>query len=104
MTEEQTAAVLEFDEHPGSRFAQSSPSLLRGLSPAAYRQPYARPGDARASRSQGSYGRQLAQSPDNVWINVALTYQGLKALGVPQASLDSFSPEFQQGMAARAEK
>ena len=35
-------------------------------------------------------------------INVALTFQGLKALGVPQASLDSFSPEFQQGMAARA--
>ena len=24
--------------------------------------------------------------PDKVWINVALTYQGLKALGVPQAS------------------
>ena len=35
-------------------------------------------------------------------MNVALTFQGLKALGVPQASLDSFSPEFQQGMAARA--
>ena len=27
---------------------------------------------------------------------------GLKALGVPQASLDSFAPEFRQGMAARA--
>jgi Dyp-type peroxidase family len=36
------------------------------------------------------------------WIMVALTYSGLKALGVPQTSLDSFSPEFQQGMAARA--
>jgi Dyp-type peroxidase family len=35
-------------------------------------------------------------------VAVALTYQGLKALGVPQASLDSFAPEFQQGMAARA--
>ena len=35
-------------------------------------------------------------------MNVALTFQGLKALGVPQASLDGFSPEFQQGMAARA--
>ena len=41
--------------------------------------------------------------PDKVWINVALTFQGLKALGVPQASLESFSPEFQQGMAARAQ-
>lgn len=36
------------------------------------------------------------------WVNVALTFQGLKALGVPQASLESFAPEFQQGMAARA--
>ena len=35
-------------------------------------------------------------------INVALTFQGLRALGVPQDSLDSFSPEFQRGMAARA--
>jgi Dyp-type peroxidase family len=33
---------------------------------------------------------------------VAFTYQGLKALGVPQASLDSFAPEFRAGMAARA--
>jgi Dyp-type peroxidase family len=35
-------------------------------------------------------------------VSVALTYAGLKALGVPQASLDSFAWEFQQGMAARA--
>ena len=34
---------------------------------------------------------------------MALTYQGLLALGVPSASLDSFAPEFRQGMAARAE-
>ena len=33
---------------------------------------------------------------------IALSYQGLKALGVPRASLESFPPEFQQGMAARA--
>jgi hypothetical protein len=39
---------------------------------------------------------------DTAWVNLGLTCQGLKALGVPQASLDSFSPEFQQGMAARA--
>ena len=36
-------------------------------------------------------------------LTVAFTYHGLKALGVPQASLDSFAPEFRQGMAARAE-
>jgi Dyp-type peroxidase family len=38
----------------------------------------------------------------DTWVSVALTYQGLKALGVPPESLDSFSWEFRQGMAARA--
>src|SRR5436190_12309291 len=44
-------------------------------------------------------------SPDpagDAWITAAFTYNGLKALGVPQASLDSFAPEFREGMAARA--
>lgn len=36
-------------------------------------------------------------------INLALSYEGLKALGVPQSSLDSFPVEFRQGMPARAE-
>jgi Dyp-type peroxidase family len=35
-------------------------------------------------------------------LGVALGFHGLKALGVPEASLASFAPEFQQGMAARA--
>jgi Dyp-type peroxidase family len=39
---------------------------------------------------------------DPVALGVALSFQGLKALGVPEASLASFAPEFQQGMAARA--
>lgn len=44
----------------------------------------------------------LTSPAGDAWVAVALSYQGLKALGVPQASLESFSPEFQQGMAARA--
>jgi Dyp-type peroxidase family len=47
-------------------------------------------------------GRPSADPAHDAWITVAFTYQGLKALGVPQDSLDSFAPEFQQGMAARA--
>ena len=46
-----------------------------------------------------------AGSPDpdrEAWAAVALTFQGLKALGVPEDTLASFPPEFQQGMAARA--
>lgn len=38
----------------------------------------------------------------DAWVSVSLTYSGLRALGVPQDSLDSFAWEFQQGMAARA--
>ena len=38
----------------------------------------------------------------DTWISAALSFRGLKALGVPQASLASFAPEFRQGMAARA--
>src|SRR4051794_33721175 len=44
-----------------------------------------------------------SESPSrDTWVSVALSFQGLKALGVPQASLDTFPPQFQQGMAARA--
>src|SRR3984957_13472034 len=36
------------------------------------------------------------------WLGIAFTYQGLMALGLPSASLDSFPQEFREGMAARA--
>ena len=43
------------------------------------------------------------QSPAaDSWVSISLTFAGLKALGVPNDSLDSFEPEFQHGMAARA--
>src|SRR6516164_8710378 len=40
----------------------------------------------------------------DTWVSVALTYQGLRVLGVPPASLESFAWEFRQGMAARAKE
>ena len=43
-----------------------------------------------------------ANPTENASVSVAFTYRGLEALGVPQESLDSFAPEFRQGMAARA--
>ena len=48
-----------------------------------------------------SVGHQTSPAGD-AWVSVSLTFQGLKALGVPQESLDSFPPEFRLGMAARA--
>ena len=47
-------------------------------------------------------GRPTSDPSRAAWITVAFTHEGLKALGVPQESLDSFAPEFRQGMAARA--
>ena len=52
----------------------------------------------RAARSWPRPRSRPARRRDT-WVSVALTYQGLKALGVPQASLDSFAWEFRQGMA-----
>lgn len=46
--------------------------------------------------------RSLAAPPAGAWVTVALSYQGLRAVGIPDESLASFAPEFQQGMAARA--
>lgn len=45
-----------------------------------------------------------AQVDQEAWVSAALTFQGLKALGVPQDSLDSFPIEFRQGMATRASR
>ena len=47
-------------------------------------------------------GRPASDPARDAWITAAFTYNGLKALGVPQRSLDSFAPEFREGMAARA--
>ena len=43
-----------------------------------------------------------ASPAGEAWVSASLSFHGLKALGVPQDSLDSFAWEFRQGMAARA--
>lgn len=40
----------------------------------------------------------------DTWIGVAISHEGLKALGLPPSSLESFPLSFRQGMAARAEQ
>jgi Dyp-type peroxidase family len=42
-------------------------------------------------------------SPDSRWVTLAFTWNGLRALGLDEASLAAFPEEFRQGMAARAE-
>ncbi|WP_433556664.1 Dyp-type peroxidase [Pseudonocardia xinjiangensis] len=49
-------------------------------------------------------GGLAGADPDHdAWASVAVTHQGLRALGVPRDSLESFPLPFRQGMAARAE-
>ena len=71
-----TYIILRIDEKRAGR------ELLRRLIPAV----------ANSTRS----------NTERAWVAVALSFQGLKVLGVPDASLQSFPIEFQQGMAARA--
>ena len=42
-------------------------------------------------------------SPDSRWVTLAFTWNGLRALGVDEVSLETFPEEFRQGMAKRAQ-
>jgi Dyp-type peroxidase family len=46
---------------------------------------------------------QVSIEKEKRWVTVAFTWNGLRALGVDDASLATFPEEFRQGMAARAE-
>jgi Dyp-type peroxidase family len=65
--------------------------------------------DRKAGRALMQRASQVVTSAANptspladTWVSVALTHQGLKALGVPEQSRASLAWEFRQGMAARA--
>ena len=98
---EATTPQLELDDiQAGALFERPSPYvgtylLLRIADRADGRELVARLDRlATAARTNGS--------GDDTSLTVAFSYRGLEALGVPQASLDSFAPEFREGMAARA--
>ena len=52
---------------------------------------------------QSSAEVRASVEKDNRWVTVAFTWNGLRALGVDEASLGTFPEEFRQGMVARAE-
>ena len=57
--------------------------------------------DASAAKSwlaRGDFTHAGEEENPEVRINIAFTYSGLKALGVPGPTLSGFSPEFQDGM------
>lgn len=52
---------------------------------------------------QSSANVKASMEQDKRWVNLAFTWNGLRALGVDEASLATFPEEFKQGMVARAE-
>src|SRR5207253_6669602 len=44
-----------------------------------------------------------ASTLDSRWVTIALTWNGLRAVGVSEVSLASFPEEFREGLASRAE-
>ena len=93
--------ALELDDIQGGA-VQERPSPYVGTLPAATdRRPYRWTRARAPSAALIDAGREPRSGPRHAR-TVAFTYHGLKQLGVPQESLDSFAPEFQQGMAARA--
>jgi Dyp-type peroxidase family len=101
MADDQGGQALELDDiQSGVLRPRPSPYaatyiLLRIDAPQAGRELLRRLSEVVSSASPDQPAR-------DTWVSVALTFDGMKALGVPQASLDSFSWEFRQGMAARA--
>src|SRR3954447_25749270 len=98
MIEKHSAAVLDFDDIQATVLRRrpipyfGAYFILRIDDPRDGREMLRRLVPKVASAAPGGRPADVAR------VNVALTFQGLKALGVPQATLESFSAEFQQGM------
>jgi hypothetical protein len=52
---------------------------------------------------QSAEAMRASVERNNRWVTVAFTWNGLRALGVDEASLATFPEEFKQGIVARAE-
>lgn len=52
--------------------------------------------------AQDWQGHQQHENADEAWMALAITFEGLKALELPEATLNSFPEAFRAGMAARA--
>ena len=52
---------------------------------------------------QSAADAQTTMDSSDRWVTLAFTWNGLRALGVPEESLATFPDEFREGMAARAD-
>ncbi len=100
-----THAMLEFDDIQHILLTRT-PALTGRYEFLSFRDPGGRTGLARRqSWTRCSRPPTVPRSVDagHRWVTVAFTWNGLRALGVDEASLATFPEEFKQGMVARAE-
>ena len=77
--------------------------VLRVVDPAAARAALVSMVDGDRSTPEVTGAERSPRQDDLAWcLNVGFTWRGLEALGLPRWSLDTFPPEFRQGMVARA--
>ena len=97
--------MLEFDDIQHILLTRA-PALTGRYEFLSFRNAGGRTRVARRHPGQGAVGRRHAarrSTQDARWVTVAFTWNGLRALGVDEASLATFPEEFRQGMVARAE-
>lgn len=81
-----------------------TPALVARYEFLTFRQPAAGRAWLRGMIDKVGTGKSVGStSPDSRWVTVAFTWNGLRVLGIDEASLATFPEEFRQGMAARAE-
>jgi len=79
--------------------------VLRVVDPAAARAALAAMTDGHRSTPEITRAHRSPKDAGFAWcLNVSFTWPGLQALGLPRSNLDSFPPEFREGMVARAAK
>ena len=98
------SAVLEFDDIQHILLARA-PALTGRYEFLSFR--HAAGGRkwlaAISEKVQSVAAMRASVDKENRWVTVAFTWNGLRALGVDDASLATFPEEFKQGMVARAE-
>lgn len=99
MTVEQHTALELEDIQPGALRERPSPYVGRYLLLSVHEAAHGR---ALVRRLHALLTAHMRDSEPQAWLTVAFTWAGLKALGVPSSSLDTFPVEFRAGMAARA--
>ena len=97
--------MLEFDDIQHILLTRT-PAITGRYEFLSFDDPGRRAGLADRIARPGAVGGRCRRPPmdgSERWVTLAFTWNGLRALGVPEESLATFPDEFREGMAARAD-